>query len=59
MQHQIKAMLRTGGGSIVNMASFLGAVGFGTAYTAAKHGVVGLTQVAGLDYDTMAFASTR
>lgn len=54
MQHQIKAMLRTGGGSIVNMASILGAVGFGTAcaYTAAKHGVVGLTQVAALDYGT-------
>jgi NAD(P)-dependent dehydrogenase (short-subunit alcohol dehydrogenase family) len=42
MQQQIAAMLKTGGGSIVNMASVLGAVGFATnsAYTAAKHGVV-------------------
>lgn len=52
MQHQIAAMLKTGGGSIVNMASILGAVGFATAaaYTAAKHGVLGLTQVAALEY---------
>jgi NAD(P)-dependent dehydrogenase (short-subunit alcohol dehydrogenase family) len=54
MQQQIKAMLRTGGGSIVNVASILGAVGFATAsaYTAAKHGVLGLTQVAALEYGT-------
>ena len=52
MQQQITAMLKTGGGSIVNMASVLGTVGFATnsAYTAAKHGVVGLTQVAALEY---------
>ena len=52
MQHQIKAMLRTGGGSIVNMASILGSVGFATApaYTAAKHGVVGLTKAAAIEY---------
>ena len=52
MQQQIAAMLKTGGGSIVNMASVLGAVGFATnsAYTAAKHGVVELTQVAALEY---------
>jgi len=52
MQQQITAMLKTGGGSIVNLASVLGAVGFATnsAYTAAKHGVVGLTQVAALEY---------
>ncbi|MEY4344588.1 MAG: hypothetical protein RL032_420 [Pseudomonadota bacterium] len=52
MQHQIKAMLVTGGGSIINMASVLGMVGFSgsPAYTAAKHGVIGLTQVAALDY---------
>ena len=52
MQHQIAAMLRTGGGAIINMASILGAVGFATAsaYAAAKHGVVGLTQVAALEY---------
>lgn len=52
MQAQIAAMLKTGGGAIVNMASVLGAVGSATnsAYTAAKHGVIGLTQVAALEY---------
>lgn len=52
MKYQIAAMLKTGGGSIVNVASILGAVGFSgsPAYTAAKHGVVGLTQTAALDY---------
>ncbi len=52
MQQQLAAMLKTGGGAIVNMASILGAVGSATnsAYTAAKHGVVGLTQVAALEY---------
>ena len=52
MQHEIRAMLKTGGGSIINMASILGAVGSATspAYTAAKHGVVGLTQSAALAY---------
>jgi NAD(P)-dependent dehydrogenase (short-subunit alcohol dehydrogenase family) len=54
MQQQIAAMLKSGGGAIVNMASVLGEVGFATnsAYTAAKHGVVGLTQVAALEYST-------
>jgi NAD(P)-dependent dehydrogenase (short-subunit alcohol dehydrogenase family) len=52
MQQQIAAMLKTGGGSIINMASILGAVGSATnsAYTAAKHGVVGLTQAAAIEY---------
>jgi NAD(P)-dependent dehydrogenase (short-subunit alcohol dehydrogenase family) len=52
MRHQVPAMLATGGGSIVNVASILGQVGFAgaSAYTAAKHGVVGLTRVAALDY---------
>ena len=54
MQQQIAAMLRTGGGSIVNVASVLGAVAFANspAYTAAKHGVIGLTQAAALEYGT-------
>lgn len=54
MQQQIKAMLATGGGSIVNISSILGAVGFAMspAYTASKHGVVGLTKVAALEYGT-------
>ena len=52
MRFEIPAMLRTDGGSIVNMASILGQVGFGgaPAYVAAKHGVVGLTRSAALDY---------
>lgn len=42
MKYQIAAMLKIGGGSVVNVASLLGAEGFATspAYTAAKHGVV-------------------
>jgi len=45
-------MLKNGGGSIVNMASILGQVGFAraAAYVSAKHGVVGLTQTAALEY---------
>ncbi len=52
MKYQIKAMLENGSGSIVNISSILGSVGFaGSAgYAAAKHGVVGLTQVAALEY---------
>jgi len=48
----IRAMKATGGGSIINMASILGQVGFATAsaYTAAKHGVVGLTQAAAWEH---------
>ena len=52
MKYQIKAMLENGGGSIVNMSSILGSVGFAgsAAYTAAKHGVIGLTQTSALEY---------
>ena len=52
MQQQIRAMLGTGGGAIINVASILGAVALANspAYTAAKHGVVGLTQAAALEY---------
>lgn len=52
MRHQIPAMLANGGGSIVNCASVAGVVGFGTAsaYAASKHGVLGLTKVAALEY---------
>lgn len=52
MKYQITAMLKNGDGSNVNMASILGALGFATslAYTAAKYGVLGLTQAAALEY---------
>ncbi|NBA93640.1 SDR family NAD(P)-dependent oxidoreductase [Pseudomonas sp. R5(2019)] len=52
MKHQVRAMLMSGGGSIVNTASALGAVAISSAsdYIAAKHGVVGLTKAAAVDY---------
>lgn len=52
MKHEIAAMLETGGGSIVNTSSGLGVVGMQnlTDYIAAKHGVIGLTKSAGIDY---------
>nr|WP_290819176.1 SDR family oxidoreductase [Halovivax sp.] len=52
MRHEIPAMVDDGGGAIVNVASILGRVGFETAsaYTAAKHGVLGLTKTAALEY---------
>lgn len=52
MKAQIPAMLQNGGGAIVNTASILGMVGMATApaYTAAKHGVIGLTQAAAIAY---------
>ncbi|HEY7136647.1 MAG TPA: glucose 1-dehydrogenase [Acidimicrobiia bacterium] len=52
MKHEIPRMLERGGGAIVNTASGAGLVGFPgqAAYVAAKHGVLGLTKVAALDY---------
>lgn len=53
MRHQLPSMERAGGGAVVNMASIHGTVATGlgaSAYTAAKHGVVGLTKQAGVDY---------
>lgn len=52
LKYQIQAMLKTGGGSIVNISSILGSVGFaGSAgYASAKHGILGLTQTAAMEY---------
>ncbi len=52
MRHQIPAMLAHGGGAIVNCASTAGIDGaqFCGAYSAAKHGVVGLTKTGALEY---------
>lgn len=54
MKYQIPAMLQHGGGAIVNMSSILGQVAFpySSGYVAAKHGVVGLTQNAAVEYAT-------
>ncbi len=52
VKHQINAMLERGSGSIVNISSILGTVALPltSAYTAAKHGVVGLTKAAAIEY---------
>jgi NAD(P)-dependent dehydrogenase (short-subunit alcohol dehydrogenase family) len=52
MKYEIARMLKQGGGSVVNTASAAGLVGMpgAPAYVAAKHGVVGLTRTAALEY---------
>ncbi len=52
MKYEIAAMLKLGQGAIVNIASVLSSVALPAtaAYTAAKHGVVGLTKVAAIEY---------
>jgi NAD(P)-dependent dehydrogenase (short-subunit alcohol dehydrogenase family) len=52
MKFQIPALLRSGGGAIVNMASIAGLNGTANlaAYVAGKAGIIGLTKVAALDY---------
>jgi len=52
MKYEIPEMLKQSGGVIVNMASILGTVGFpaAPAYVASKHGVLGLTKNAALEY---------
>jgi len=52
MKYEIPQMLKQGSGAIVNTASTAGLVGYprGSAYVASKHGVVGLTKTAALEY---------
>lgn len=55
MKYEIPQMLKAGGGVIVNIASILGAVGYAgaSAYVASKHGLIGLTQTAALEYSAL------
>src|SRR3954462_9811216 len=52
MKYEIPLILKQGGGAIVNTSSGAGVIGIkgNPAYTAAKHGVIGLTRAAALDY---------
>lgn len=52
MRYELPAILAAGGGAVVNISSILGTNGFAgsPAYVAAKHGVVGLTKTAALEY---------
>jgi NAD(P)-dependent dehydrogenase (short-subunit alcohol dehydrogenase family) len=52
MKHEIPLILKRGGGAVVNTSSGAGIIGIkgSPAYTAAKHGVIGLTRAAALDY---------
>jgi len=52
LKHEIPAMLKTGGGAIVNNSSIAGLVGFAMApvYVASKHAVIGLTKSIALEY---------
>lgn len=54
MKYEIQQMLKQGSGAIVNTASVAGLVGFQNtpAYVTSKHGVVGLTKAAALEYAT-------
>ena len=50
LRFEIPALLKCGGGAIVNMTSAAGVVGGEPSYVAAKHGIVGLTGAAAIEY---------
>jgi len=52
MKYELPAMLASGGGAIVNMASILGSVGWSgsVAYVAAKHALLGMTRTTAMEY---------
>lgn len=52
LKYELPAIMASGGGAIVNMASILGSVGFANAvgYVAAKHALLGITKNAALEY---------
>ena len=52
MQHELRQMVAQGGGAIVNTSSGAGVLGFPSlgSYVASKHGVIGLTKTASLEY---------
>jgi len=52
MKYELPEILKAGGGAIVNVSSILGQSGFANApaYTASKHGIIGLTKTAALEY---------
>lgn len=54
MKYELQQMEKQGSGVVVNMASILGQVGFANSvgYVAAKHGVIGMTETAAIDYAT-------
>jgi NAD(P)-dependent dehydrogenase (short-subunit alcohol dehydrogenase family) len=60
MKQEIPLILKQGGGLIVNVSSGAGVIGIKgrSAYTAAKHGLIGLTRAAALDYAAQRSAST-